>query len=81
MLLRPNLSLTCVTIAAMAAGAFPSFCRASDASEAPDGFTCWMMGSGITGGTSFGATDDFRRETMTSNVARVLRYKGRSADL
>jgi hypothetical protein len=27
----------------------------------PDGFTCWMMGAGVKGGTSYGATDDFGR--------------------
>ena len=30
----------------------------------PDGFTCWMMGAGIRGGTSFGATDDFGRRAV-----------------
>ncbi|SFI04516.1 DUF1501 domain-containing protein [Planctomicrobium piriforme] len=27
----------------------------------PDGFTCWMMGAGIQGGVSYGATDEFGR--------------------
>ena len=27
----------------------------------PDGFTCWMMGAGMRGGVSYGATDDFGR--------------------
>jgi uncharacterized protein (DUF1501 family) len=27
----------------------------------PDGFTCWMMGAGVKGGVSHGATDDFGR--------------------
>jgi hypothetical protein len=27
----------------------------------PDGFTCWMMGAGVRGGVSYGATDDFGR--------------------
>ncbi|WP_419193663.1 DUF1501 domain-containing protein [Kolteria novifilia] len=27
----------------------------------PDGFTCWMMGAGIKGGVSYGATDEFGR--------------------
>ncbi len=27
----------------------------------PDGFTCWMMGAGVRGGVSHGATDDFGR--------------------
>ena len=27
----------------------------------PDGFTCWMMGAGVAGGTSYGSTDAFGR--------------------
>ena len=27
----------------------------------PDGFTCWMMGAGVKGGVSYGATDAFGR--------------------
>ncbi|MBI1372118.1 MAG: DUF1501 domain-containing protein [Phycisphaera sp.] len=27
----------------------------------PDGFTCWMLGAGVKGGTSYGATDAFGR--------------------
>ena len=27
----------------------------------PDGFTCWMMGAGVRGGLSYGATDEFGR--------------------
>jgi len=27
----------------------------------PDGFTAWMMGAGVKGGVSYGATDDFGR--------------------
>ena len=27
----------------------------------PDGFTLWMMGGGVKGGTSYGSTDDFGR--------------------
>jgi hypothetical protein len=27
----------------------------------PDGFTCWMMGAGVRGGVSYGATDPFGR--------------------
>lgn len=27
----------------------------------PDGFTCWMMGAGVKGGTSYGSTDEFGR--------------------
>lgn len=34
----------------------------------PDGFTCWMMGAGVRGGTSFGATDDFGRRAEVDPV-------------
>lgn len=34
----------------------------------PDGFTCWMMGAGIKGGTSFGATDEFGRRAQIDPV-------------
>ena len=30
----------------------------------PDGFTCWMMGAGVKGGVSYGATDDFGRRAV-----------------
>jgi len=30
----------------------------------PDGFTCWMMGAGIQGGLSYGATDEFGRRSV-----------------
>jgi hypothetical protein len=30
----------------------------------PDGFTCWMMGGGVRGGTSYGATDEFGRRAV-----------------
>jgi uncharacterized protein (DUF1501 family) len=36
----------------------------------PDGFTCWLMGGGIKGGTSYGATDEFGRRAI-ENVATV----------
>jgi hypothetical protein len=36
----------------------------------PDGFTCWMMGAGIRGGISHGATDEFGRRAVT-DVATV----------
>ncbi len=36
----------------------------------PDGFTCWMMGAGVKGGTSYGATDEFGRRAE-ENVATV----------
>lgn len=34
----------------------------------PDAFTCWMMGAGIRGGTSFGATDEFGRRSVIDPV-------------
>lgn len=34
----------------------------------PDGFTCWMMGAGVKGGTSLGATDDFGRRAAVDPV-------------
>jgi uncharacterized protein (DUF1501 family) len=34
----------------------------------PDAFTCWMMGAGIKGGTSFGATDEFGRRSVIDPV-------------
>ncbi len=36
----------------------------------PDGFTCWMMGAGVKGGTSYGATDPFGRRAV-ENVTTV----------
>jgi hypothetical protein len=30
----------------------------------PDGFTCWMMGAGVRGGTSYGETDEFGRRAI-----------------
>ncbi len=30
----------------------------------PDGFTCWMMGAGVQGGISYGATDEFGRRAQ-----------------
>ena len=36
----------------------------------PDGFTCWMMGAGIKGGISHGATDEFGRRAV-EDVATV----------
>ena len=32
----------------------------------PDGFTCWMMGAGVQGGMSYGATDEFGRRAETN---------------
>ncbi len=48
----------------------------------PDGFTCWMMGAGVKGGVSFGATDDFGRRaavnptTVWDYYATVLHLLG-----
>src|SRR5579872_6944193 len=36
----------------------------------PDGFTCWMMGAGVRGGESYGATDDLGRRAV-DKVATV----------
>ena len=30
----------------------------------PDGFTCWMMGAGVKGGVSYGATDELGRRAV-----------------
>jgi uncharacterized protein (DUF1501 family) len=34
----------------------------------PDGFTCWMMGAGVKGGASLGATDEFGRRVQGAAV-------------
>lgn len=34
----------------------------------PDGFTCWMMGAGVRGGVSYGATDEFGRKSVENPV-------------
>ena len=34
----------------------------------PDGFTCWMMGAGVKGGTTIGATDEFGRRATIDPV-------------
>lgn len=39
----------------------------------PDGFTCWMMGAGIKGGVSYGATDPFGRRAV-ENVTTVYDF-------
>lgn len=39
----------------------------------PDGFTLWMMGSGVKGGTSYGATDDFGRRAE-QNPTTIWEY-------
>jgi hypothetical protein len=53
----------------------------------PDGFTCWMMGAGVKGGTSYGATDEFGRRAAVNRVtvgdfyATVLRLLGLDHEL
>jgi len=48
----------------------------------PDGFTCWMMGAGVQGGTTYGATDEFGRRaelnptTVWDFYATVLHLLG-----
>ena len=48
----------------------------------PDGFTCWLMGAGVRGGTTHGATDDFGRRaaadptTVWDMYATVLHLLG-----
>jgi uncharacterized protein (DUF1501 family) len=48
----------------------------------PDGFTCWMMGAGVKGGLSYGATDEFGRRaeihptTVWDFYATVLHLLG-----
>lgn len=39
----------------------------------PDAFTCWMMGAGVKGGVSYGATDDFGRRSV-QNVTNVWQF-------
>jgi hypothetical protein len=41
----------------------------------PDAFTCWMMGAGVKGGVSYGATDDFGRRSV-ENVTNVWEFYG-----
>ena len=41
-------------------GRMPTFQKgASGRDHNPDGFTAWMMGAGVKGGVSYGATDEF----------------------
>ncbi|MGY8643693.1 MAG: DUF1501 domain-containing protein [Verrucomicrobiales bacterium] len=35
----------------------------------PDALTCWMMGAGIKGGTSYGSTDEFGRRAQTGKTS------------
>jgi hypothetical protein len=48
----------------------------------PDGFTCWLMGAGVKGGTMLGATDEFGRRAAIDPVtvwdlyATVLKLLG-----
>ncbi len=37
----------------------------------PDAFTCWMMGAGVKGGVSYGATDDFGRRAAVELATRL----------
>lgn len=39
----------------------------------PDAFTCWMMGAGVKGGVSYGATDEFGRRAV-ANVTNVWEF-------
>jgi uncharacterized protein (DUF1501 family) len=39
----------------------------------PDAFTCWMMGAGVKGGTSFGMTDEFGRKSI-ENVTTIYDF-------
>jgi hypothetical protein len=39
----------------------------------PDGFTVWLMGAGVKGGTSYGATDEFGRRAV-ENVTTVYDF-------
>ncbi|MBI4902704.1 MAG: DUF1501 domain-containing protein [Acidobacteria bacterium] len=39
----------------------------------PDAFTAWMLGAGVKGGTSYGATDDFGRKAV-ENVSNVHQF-------
>lgn len=39
----------------------------------PDGFTVWMIGAGVRGGLSYGATDEFGRRAV-ENVATVYDF-------
>jgi uncharacterized protein (DUF1501 family) len=39
----------------------------------PDGFTCWLMGAGVRGGVSYGATDDFGRRAV-SDITTVYDF-------
>ncbi|HYG75161.1 MAG TPA: DUF1501 domain-containing protein [Planctomycetota bacterium] len=40
----------------------------------PDGFTCWLMGAGIKGGVSSGATDEFGRRAVTNATSAYDLY-------
>jgi hypothetical protein len=48
----------------------------------PDGFTCWMLGAGVKGGVTYGATDEFGRRaaenptTVWDFYATVLHLLG-----
>ena len=39
----------------------------------PNAFTCWMMGAGIKGGVSYGATDEFGGKSV-ENVTTIYDF-------
>ncbi|MDE0434379.1 MAG: DUF1501 domain-containing protein [Bryobacterales bacterium] len=39
----------------------------------PDGFTAWMLGAGVKGGVSYGATDEFGRKAV-ENVSTIYDF-------
>ena len=39
----------------------------------PDGFTVWMLGAGVKGGVSYGATDEFGRKAV-ENVSTIYDF-------
>jgi hypothetical protein len=39
----------------------------------PEGFTAWMLGAGVKGGTSYGATDEFGRRAV-ENVSTIYDF-------
>jgi hypothetical protein len=45
-----------------------------------DAFTCWMMGAGIKGGTSYGATDEFGRRAV-ENITTVWDFYATALDV
>ena len=49
----------------------------------PDGFTCWMLGAGVKGGVSHGATDEFGRRAVDRrhHGLGLLRHRASPAGL